>query len=765
MSGGTVPGEVKVTSARDFGSLLRGYRQRALLTQEELAARTGVSTRTIRRLESNQLGRPRTATVRALAAQLGLGAAEQATLLGADPEAPVVQVASDGPRRTEAAPEPPIPAQLPMDAYGFTGRDEQLDALDAFVAAAGEQTTALLISAIGGTAGIGKTALAVHWAHRVADRFPDGQLYVNMRAFAPTGAPVQPHEAVRGFLEALGVPPSRIPAGPDAQVALYRSRLAAKRELVVLDNARDAEQVRPLLPGAPGCAVVVTSRNQLTSLVAAEGAHLVDLDVLAPGEARQLLVRRIGPVRAAAEPEAVDALVAACCGLPLALTIVAARAVVQPARSLADLAAELAGARNGLDALSAGDAATDVRAVFSWSYRAVTPGAARLFRLLGLHRAPDIGVDAAAGLAGLVAAEVRPLLAELTRAHLVGEHVPGRFGFHDLLRAYAGELARRTDPDDARRAAVRRLLDHYVERAGAADRLLDPGEGAGAGPAGREAALAWFATEHAALLAAVDQAAASGLDAHTVQLAQSLYSFLDQRGHWHDLVRVQRAATGAAHRLGDPTTESRAHRNLAAADIRLGRFDDARDHLRDAIELAARAGDVAAQAGAHYNLAYLWDQQRDYHEALRENERAMALYEAAGHRRGQARSLAAAGWYRAQFGEHRTAIAMCRQAIPLFEEIGDGLGLAGTLDTIGLAHRNLGEFAEALASYRRAIEISRELGSRYYEGVQLAGMGDAYLALGDRDAAREAWSAGLAILDDLHHPDADDVRQRLAGLG
>lgn len=756
MPGGTVPGEAMVKPARDFGSLLRRYRQRALLTQEELASRTGVSTRTIRRLESGQLRRPRAATVRALAGQLGLTPAEQATLLDAP--------GHDTRDRPRPAGAPARPAQLPMDAYGFTGREAQLAALDAVVAAAGEQPTALRIGAIGGTAGIGKTALAVHWAHRVAGRFPDGQLYVNMRAFAPTGAPVAPHEAVRGFLEALGVPPSRIPADPEAQVALYRSRLAARRVLVVLDNVRDADQVRPLLPGAPGCAVVVTSRNQLTALVAAEGAHPVDLDVLRPAEARRLLVRRIGAARAAAEPEAMDALVAACCGLPLALTIVAARAVVQPGLSLAALAAELTGARADLDALSAGDATTDVRAVFSWSYRAVSPGAARLFRLLGLHQAPDIGAEAAAALVGPAGAEARALLPELARAHLVDEHPPGRFGFHDLLRAYAAELARHTDPEEERRAAVDRLLDYYRHRAAAAAHLLEAAPDA-AEPGDRETALSWFAGEHAALLAAVDLAAASGRDSYAVELAQSLYTFFELRGHAHDLIRVQRAAIGAAHRLGNPAWESRAHRNLAAAAIRLGLFDDAREHLHDAIELAVRAGDLAAQASAHYNLAYLWDQQRDYSAALRENERAMALYRETGNRRGQARALAAVGWYQAQFGEHRTALETCRQAIPLFEELGDRLGLAGALDTIGLAHRHLGEYAESLARYHDAIRISRELGNRYYEGVQLIDLGDTHLARGDRDAAREVWSSALSILEDIHHPDAGDVRRRLAELG
>lgn len=763
-----MPGGVGVEPARDFGRLLRDYRQRALLTQEELAARTGVSTRTIRRLESHQLGRPRTATVRALADQLGLTPAEQATLLAAPDTAAADQQRRAGAARHPVRVAPVRPAQLPMDAYGFTGRHAHLDALDAVVTATDGQPTALLISAIGGTAGIGKTALAVHWAHRVADRFPDGQLYVNMRAFAPTGVPVAPHEAVRGFLEALGVPPSQIPATPDAQVALYRSQLAAKRILVVLDNARDAEQVRPLLPGARGCAVVVTSRNQLTSLVAAEGAHPVNLDVLATDEARQLLIRRIGAARATAEPDAVDALIAACCGLPLALTIVAARAVVQPGLPLAALAVELAGARDGLDGLSAGDAATDVRAVFSWSYRAATPGAARLFRLLGLHSAPDIGVDAAAALAGLGPTEVRPLLAELARAHLVSEPVPGRFTFHDLLRAYAGELARQTDPDDARRAAEHRLLDHYLQRATPAARTLDTGLGtdsAAVPPGAREASMAWFATEHAVLLAAVDQAAASDRDWHTVELAQSLYSFLDARGHWHDLIRVQRIAIAAAHRLGDPALESRAHRNLSVAHIRLRQFAEAQAPLRAAIDFAARAGDVSAQASAHFNLSYLWDQQGDYAAAARENEKAMALYEAAGHRRGQARALSAVGWYRAQFGDYRGALATGRQAIPLFEEIGDFGGLAGNWDTLGLAHLKLGEHAEALACYRRAIEISRDHDNGHSQAIQLTHLGDVHLALDDRDAARESWSAGLVILENLGHPDAEDVRRRLADLG
>jgi tetratricopeptide (TPR) repeat protein/transcriptional regulator with XRE-family HTH domain len=750
----------------DFGSLLRGYRQRALLTQEELADRTGISERTIRRLETSQLNRPRTATVRALAAELGLSPEEQAGLLAA-PSGPSAAAPDGGASRG------PGPAQLPMDVYGFTGRAAQLDALDALVEAGDRQPTALLITAIGGTGGVGKTALAVHWAHRVADRYPDGQLYVNLRGFAPTGVPVAPHEAVRGFLDALGVPPHRVPPGADAQVALYRSLLAAKRILIVLDNARDAEQVRPLLPGAPGCMVVVTSRDRLTPLVAAEGARPLDLDVLATGEARDLFAHRIGAARVAAEPDAVDALVTACARLPLALAIVAARAVVHPNRSLSALAEELSGGGDGLAALSAGDPTTDVRAVFSWSYRTLSPGAARLFRLLGLHHGPDAGVDAAASLAALTPAEVRPVLAELVRANLLTEHAPGRYGCHDLLRAYAGELARGTDPDGERRAATYRLLDHYLHTADAATLLLEPGAPhttqlrpgvTVTALRDRDEALAWFTAEHAVLLAAVDHAAAAGLDEHAVQLPRCLYYFLDRRGHWTDMLRVQHVAVEAARRLDDPATEAQAHRSTANALLRLGRYAETEAHLRDAIDLAARAGDLAASANGHFHLAYLWDRQRDYAAALRENQKAMALYEAAGHRLGQARALGAVGWYQAQLGEPATALETCERAIATFEEIDDRLGLAGTLDTLGLAHRELGRYPEALAAYRRSVEVARDLGNRYYEGTALTHLGDAYLAAGDADAARDAWREGLAVLDGLHHPDAEDVRRRLAEL-
>jgi hypothetical protein len=366
-----------------------------------------------------------------------------------------------------------VPRQLPADTDMFTGRDAALKTLDRLLDDQDESTPRpVVISAIAGTAGIGKTALAVHWAHRVADRFPDGHLYVNLRGFDPSGSPMEPAEAVRGFLDALQVSPQGIPASLEAQAGLYRSLLAGRRMLVLLDNARDADQVAPLLPGAPGCLVLVTSRNQLPGLVAAAGAHPVALDLLSRDEAVQLLARRLSHDRVTAEPHATQELVTRCAGLPLALAIVAARAATHPEFPLAALADQLHEARDGLDGFDGGDTATDARAVFSCSYHSLGTPAARLFRLLGLHPGPDVTAGAAASLAGHPVAQVRPLLAELARAHLVVEHAPSRYAFHDLLRAYAGELAHTQDTGTDRRAATHRMLDHYLHTAHGADLLL-----------------------------------------------------------------------------------------------------------------------------------------------------------------------------------------------------------------------------------------------------------------------------------------------------
>jgi DNA-binding SARP family transcriptional activator/Tfp pilus assembly protein PilF len=672
------------------------------------------------------------------------------------------------------------PAQLPMDVHGFAGRGEQLARLDELLAGAAQAPATAVISALSGTAGVGKTALVVHWAHRVADRFPDGQLYVNLRAFDAGGRVMTPAEAIRGFLDALGVPPERIPPDIDAQAALYRSLLAGKRILVVLDNARDAEQARPLLPGTHTAFAVVTSRDQLTPMVAADGAQPLTLDLLTPGEARTLLDLRLGTGRVAAEPAAVEEIIAACARLPLALSIAAARAQ-QTNFPLATLAGELTSAGQRLDTLDAGDPASEVRAVFSWSYATLKPPAARLFRLLGLHPGPGVSIAAAASLAGHGLAKTRQLLTELARANLLTEHLPGRYTFHDLLRIYATDLADAHDADRTRRAAVTRVLDHYTHTAHAADRLLhaarDPIPVPLATPASDTTpedladyaqAMAWLTAEHRVLLAVHRRAADTGFDTHTWQLAWVLDTFLDRQGHWHDLAAAWQAALHAAGRLADPAVRAAAgalaHRFLAHAETRRSHYAAAHSHYRQALELDVRAGDRLGQAHTHGNLAILWERQDSPKQALDHAEQALSLFQAVGDRRGQALALNMVGWYHAQLGGHTEALAYCEQALALQRQLGDRYGEAHTWDSLGYAHHAAGDHAAADDCYQHAQTLFRDLGDRYNQAEVLTRLGDSYQAAGDPTGARNVWSDALRILTELDHPDANAVRVKLDNL-
>ena len=659
------------------------------------------------------------------------------------------------------------PAQLPPDVHVFSGREGQLRQLDALADAPG---SAVVIVAIDGMAGVGKTTLAVHWAHRVAGLFPDGQLYVNLRWFDPNRSPVTPDEAVRGFLDAFHVPPERVPATTEAQVGLYRSLLAGRRVLVLLDNASDAEQVRPLLPGAPGCVALVTSRAQLGGLVTTAGAHPMTLDLPSAGEARRILERRLGAARVAAGLAAADEITARCARLPLALAIVATRAATQPGLPLATLAAELREAAGGLAGFTDPDLASDVRAVFSWSYRQLSPAAARLFRLLGLHPGSDIGLPAAASLAGGPAAAVRPLLTELARAHLI-ERAAGRHASHDLLRAYAAELAWALESDEQRAAALHRVLSHYVHSAYSADRLLNPQRDdpvslsavpAGVGPEhadGQPQALAWFTAEHRGLLAMIHHASD---DALAWELACTLIRFFSYQGHWHDTIDALSAALPAARRLGDPAKEAFTHRYLGCAYIRLGRFGDANARLDEALRLYRAAGDAVGEGHAHRNRAWLLERQGRYAEALAHSRLALDLFRSAGYRPGQARALNAIGWFHAVLGEYAEAVGYCEQALELQRELGDRFGQAETLDSIGYASQRLGRPAAAIASYRAAVALFQEFDDRYNEADSTASLGDAHYAAGDLSAAQAAWRRAVAILDQLGHPDAGQVRARLA---
>jgi DNA-binding SARP family transcriptional activator/tetratricopeptide (TPR) repeat protein/DNA-binding XRE family transcriptional regulator len=662
--------------------------------------------------------------------------------------------------------------QLPAAVAHFTGRAPELAVLTGLLDQVGEGSGTVVISAIGGMAGIGKTALAIHWAHHAAASFPDGQLYVNLRGFGPSGPPATPTEALLGFLDALGVNPERSPAALEAQAALYRSMIAGKRLLIVLDNARDENQVRPLLPGSPGCLVIVTSRNQLTGLAAAEGAGLLTLDVLTDTDAHALLAARLGRARADAEPTAVAEIAKLCARLPLALAITASRAAARPRFSLAALATELRDARNRLEALDAGDPAVSVRPVFAWSYQQLSPAAARMFRLLGLHPGPDITAPAAASLAGVPVSQAWPALIELARAHLVTEPLPGRYGFHDLLRTYATEQAQTSDSDADHYAAVGRVLDHYLHSAhtaavlinSARDPITVPPPRPGVRPeplAGHQQALAWMHAEHQVLLAAVILADSTGHDVHAWQIPWTMADFLQWHGHWHQKGAIERTAVAAATRLGDPAGQAYSLRLLSRACVNLGDYDQALAHCSASLELHLQLGDRVGEAKVRQFLAVIAREQGRYADGLSHDQQALRLYQATGYRTGEASVLNNIGWSYVLLGEYHKARVCCQQSLTLTAELGLRHGQGHAWDTLGYAEHHLGNFAAAAACYQRALSTFREDGDLPAEAGTLTRLGDTHLAAGEHAAARGAWAQAYGLLADLRHPDAEQVRAKL----
>jgi DNA-binding SARP family transcriptional activator/transcriptional regulator with XRE-family HTH domain len=509
-----------------------------------------------------------------------------------------------------------VPRQLPVGPRNFTGRAGELAALSGLLERVLGQASGVVIAALTGMAGIGKTALAVHWAHRVASQFPDGQLFINLRGFGPSGAPVTATEAVQDFLVALGVAPARIPTDRDRQAGLLRSLLVGQRMLIVLDNAQDAEQVRPLLPGSPGCLVLVTSRNQLTGLAAREGAHLLNLGVLTVCESRELLRASLGAERAMAEPVALSELIGVCACLPLALRDVAARVAVRPGLPLAALAAELRDTQGRLDALETGEPATSVRMVFSWSRARLREPASRMFRLLGIYPGPDIAVPAAASLTGMSRGQAYLALAELCDEHLLTEYAPGRYSLHELLRAYAAERARTSDSDAERRAAVHRVLDYYLHAATAASGFVYPyGSQRITGQpqpgvileeiSGPRQAEEWVANERHALFAAISQAAEGGYSPHAWELPWAAGWLFRDEECWRSLAAAQESALAFADRLGDLAGQVMARQHLGLLSYLLGDATQAGHHLDEAVGLASQLDDGRLRALADRSRAYV----------------------------------------------------------------------------------------------------------------------------------------------------------------
>ncbi|HEV3355897.1 MAG TPA: BTAD domain-containing putative transcriptional regulator [Pseudonocardiaceae bacterium] len=680
---------------------------------------------------------------------------------------------------TSPAPEPvrerlssarPVPRQLPAPSAHFVGRAREVRNL-------GEQLTAasasplMVILAIGGTAGVGKTALAVHWAHLNAERFPDGQLYVNLRGFDPAGAPVPPMTAMRGFLIALGVSARDVPADPDEQIALYRSQLAGRRMLLVLDNARDAEQVRPLLPGAPGCLVLVTSRDQLTGLVALDGAVPLTLDLLTPDEARDLLVRRLGQVRVTREQAVVDELIEQCAGLPLALNIAAARAALHPNRPLADFVVELRDTHRRLDALTTGEATSDVRVVFSWSYRTLTPTTARVFRLLGLRPGPDISLLATAALAGHDPDQTRRALDELVRAHLIIEHAPDRYTQHDLLRAYAADQAVAEDSDAQRQAALRRVVDFYTHTACDAEHLLNPNRppiqldspAPGVHPhqlSDSQTALAWLDAEYPGLLAAQQAAVAHAWHPAVWRLALAMNTVQLRRGHRNDRIAVWQAALDAGAHLPDPTARMHAHRRLGAVLADLGRHEEGIAHLHQSLALAEEHRDLDQQAETHRLLAGAWEEQRNDRVALEHATRGLDLRRALGQPAREAEARNQVGWHLAWLGEFDAARAQCETALAILRRHRDPAGEAATLDSLGYIDHHSGRHQQAIVHYQQALSLLADVGDILRTAETFENLGHPHAALGEFEQARAVWRKALDLYRQQRRDQAADRVQR-----
>jgi DNA-binding SARP family transcriptional activator len=667
-----------------------------------------------------------------------------------------------------------VPAQLPLEVAGFTGRHDELARLHALLP--GEGVATVPVALITGMAGVGKTALAVRFARHVASRFPDGQLYVNLRGFDPAADPIDPGEALRGFFDALGVTGSRVPESLEAQIGLFRSLVDGKRVLVVLDNAGSAGQVRPLLPASPGSMVVITSRNQLTGLVAAEGAHPVPVDVLADEEARDLLRQRLRPDVVDAAPSAVGEITRLCGRLPLALSVTAARAATQPRLTLPALARELR--LTGAHLLEVGaEASTDIWAVFSWSYNQLSDATARVFRLLGAHPGPDVSPAAAASMAGLPLTDTRKALAELTRASLVAEPVPGRFTYHDLLRAYAAELADNIDGADELAAAERRLLAYYLRATHSAVHRLHPATPdlyLPRPPQGvkeenfrsYDEAQSWINTELRVLLAALTHAAARAphFDDYCWQMPVLMANPLERGGRVHDYLVCQRIGLAAAERLKDPRALGYAHSGFAYSCAMYGDTDTSREHLDESLEAFTTAGDRENVSRIRSRLAMLLEQQGQYVEALRHGREALRLRRAFGNRAAIAHSENVVGWLYAKLGQNEEGLRHCKRGLELAIETGGRALAADILDSLGMITLAMGEREQALSWYQQALAAYRENSDSRGTFSALTGIGDVHLAVGDNQAARSTWRRALAGADGLASSVVSPVREKLAAL-
>jgi len=648
---------------------------------------------------------------------------------------------------------------------GFTGRHDELGELDRLFIEAGDQSTAVVISAVAGTAGVGKTALAVRWAHRVRDRFPDGQLYVDLRGYGPD-RPIPADKALARFLTDLGVAGRDIPLDIDDRAARYRTEINGRRMLVVLDNAASVEQIRPLLPGTRSCSVVVTSRDSLPGLVALHGGRRLELGLLPHPDAVTLLHKLIGE-RVEAEPEAAATLAAQCARLPLALRVAAELATARPTTPLADLVHELADQAQRLHRLDAGgDPRAAVRVVFSWSYKHLPADAARAFRLAGLHPGSDLDIYATGALTNTTPDGAKRSLDILARAHLIHLTGPGRCAMHDLLRAYAHDLANSQDSEADRQAALTRLFDYYLAAAAGARDARSPAERRRrprvspddsptppvADPA---AALAWLDAERPNLVAVCTHTAAYGWPGHTIELATTLFRYLDAGAHFPDALSIHTDARNAASQTGDRAAEAYALANLGVVHMRQGRYQQAAGHYREALPLFRQTPDRGGEARTLTHLGLVNWRQGRYEQAAERHGQALTRYRETGNRVGEANALSNLGLVRWRQGRNREAAEGHRQALSLYRETGHRFGEANALANLGVVYLGQGRYGEATDDLRQALAVFRETGNRIGEGYALANLGVVNLRQGRYGQAADDLRQALAVFRETGDRDGE----------
>jgi tetratricopeptide (TPR) repeat protein len=690
----------------------------------------------------------------------------------------------------------PIPRQLPGTVRGFVNRTAEVERLYE-VLAGQDDLPAMTLIIITGTAGVGKTSLAVHWAHRVRDRFPDGQLYVNLRGYDP-GDPVEPDEVLGRFLMSLGVPAGTIPAASHAKESIFRSLIADRRMLIVLDNASSVRQVRPLLPGTPSSLVLVTSRSRLSGLVARDGALRIPVDVLAPSEATELLRRATGEYRRHDDSAELSELAQLCARLPLALRIAAERAASRPQMPLRELIADLRDESGLWDALSAedDDEADAVRAVFAWSYRALPADAARLFCLLGLHPGPHIGIPAAAALIGEAPNRTRHMLDVLVGAHLIEQAGPDRYQFHDLLRAYSTDRAQSLADEPAIEAARARLLAWYLHVASSAASVLheswvrirlDPAPPGVSVPPRMdfEDALRWYQAEQGNILPVTRSAVRCGADRVAWQLPAVLREVFSDRNPPGDWIALGGVGLEAARRVGHSYGEALFLMPLARTLLRTGQPEEALGPATAAVAAWRALGDRGGEANSLHNLSVSYMDMRRFEEAERVVEEGMNIASEIGHERHVAVAIMTLGRLAAFQEDFARSLELLTRALPLLRshhhlheatclklmaeaEVGLGrptdamktaeaaLATARRLEndvteaeqlmSYARIQRANGRYGDAMASYHQSVALSRTLSDMVNEAIALDGTGETYQETGQPELATDFHLRAVTIL-------------------